>query len=131
MQEVSPDHLEVTIIAMDRGVPSMRAESQFTLVLDDVNEFAPEFEQSSYETSAQTTAPNGTYLIQVTAMDRDGRDNRITYSVIPDRSGPEFSIDSNGVLRNNERFPVINNRVSSQIQYYHYFCCYPYNSYSI
>lgn len=115
MQEVSPDFLQVTIIAMDGGVPPMRAESRLTLVLDDVNEFAPVFERSSYETNAQTTAPNGTSLIQVLATDRDGRDNRITYSVIPDPSGPQFSIDMNGVLRNNERFPVFNNRVSSRL----------------
>lgn len=90
----------------------MSIESPLTVVLDDVNEFAPMFEEASYEISAQTTAPNGTYLIQVTATDADGRDNLITYSIIPDPSGPQFSIDRNGVLRNNERFPVVTNRVS-------------------
>ena len=103
--------LEVRIIAVDGGVPTMAVESTLTLLLDDVNEFTPEFERSSYEISAQTTAPNGTYLVQVVASDGDGRDNRITYSLIPNPSGPAFSIDANGVLRNNERFPVITNRV--------------------
>ena len=115
MQEVSPESLRVTIIAMDGGVPPMRAESLLTLILDDINEFAPVFDQDSYATNAQTTAPNGTNLIRVTATDRDGRDNRITYSVIPDGdpAGPLFSIDANGILRNIQRFPVNNNQVSS------------------
>ena len=90
----------------------MSTVSLLTLLLDDINEFAPTFEEASYEISAQTTAPNGTYLTQVRATDRDGRDNIITYSIIPSHSGPEFSIDRNGVLRNNERFPVVNNVVS-------------------
>ena len=90
----------------------MSATSPLRLLLDDINEFPPMFEQASYETSAQTTAPNGTYIIQVVATDRDGRDNRISYSIIPNYSGPEFSIDANGVIRNNERFPVANNQVS-------------------
>lgn len=106
IQGTPADYLRVQIIAEDGGVPQLSDTSPLTLQLDDINEFAPVFEELSYKISAQTTAPNGTYLIQVLATDRDGRDNIITYSVIRDRSGPEFSIDRNGVLRNNERFPV-------------------------
>ena len=88
------------IIAMDGGIPMMNTSHSLTLLLDDINEFSPKFEQPSYETSAQNTAPTGTYLIQVTATDRDGRDNTITYSILPDTSSGNFTVDMNGVIRN-------------------------------
>lgn len=78
----------------------LNATHNLTLRLDDINEFSPVFEQQSYETSAQDTAPIATYLIQVTATDRDGRDNTISYSLVPDVSSGNFSIDPNGVIRN-------------------------------
>ena len=119
LQGTPADYLQVRIIAEDGGVPQLSDTSPLTLRLDDVNEFAPVFEQMSYEISAQTTAPNGTYLTQVLAMDRDGRDNIIAYSIVSNRSGPEFSIDRNGILRNNERFPVtdVSNVVSRKWDY--------------
>ena len=88
------------IIAEDGGTPMLNATHNLTLRLDDINEFSPVFEQQSYETSAQDTAPISTYLIQVTATDRDGRDNTISYSLVPDVSSGNFSIDPNGVIRN-------------------------------
>lgn len=88
------------IIAEDGGTPMLNATHTLTLQLDDINEFSPVFEQPSYETSAQNTAPPGTYLIQVTATDRDGRDNIISYSLVPSNSSGNFRIDANGVIRN-------------------------------
>ena len=94
------ESLQVLIIAEDGGVPMLSITHTLTLQLDDINEYLPVFQQSSYMTSAQNTAPTGTYLIQVTATDRDGRDNIISYDLLPDISSGNFSIDENGVIRN-------------------------------
>lgn len=103
MQSTPAEYLRVLIIAEDGGVPMLSAIHTLTLQLDDINEFPPVFEQPSYETSVQNTAPAGTYLIQVTATDRDGRDNIISYSLSPDTSSGNFIIDGNGVIRNTKR----------------------------
>ena len=100
MQSTPAESLRVQIIAEDGGVPMLNANHTLTLRLDDINEFHPEFEQPSYRISAQNTAPIQTYLIQVTATDRDGRDNIISYDLVPNVSSGNFSIDANGVIRN-------------------------------
>ena len=100
MQSTPAESLQVQVIAEDGGVPMLNDIHTLTLQLDDINEFRPEFEQPSYETNAQNTAPTGTYLIQVTATDRDGRDNIISYDLVPNFSSGNFRIDANGVIRN-------------------------------
>lgn len=100
IQGTPAESLRVMIIAEDGGVPMLSVTHILTLQLNDINEFPPIFQQPSYARSAQNTAPTGTYLIQVTATDRDGRDNIISYDLLPDTSSGNFSIDANGVIRN-------------------------------
>ena len=100
IQGTPAESLRVMIIAEDGGVPMLSVTHILTLQLNDINEFPPIFQQPSYTRSAQNTAPTGTYLIQVTATDRDGRDNIISYDLLPDTSSGNFSIDANGVIRN-------------------------------
>ena len=100
IQGTPAESLRVMIIAEDGGVPMLSVTHILTLQLNDINEFPPIFQQPSYARSAQNTAPTGTYLIQVTATDRDGRDNIISYNLLPDTSSGNFSIDANGVIRN-------------------------------
>ena len=97
------ESLRVLIIAEDGGIPMLSATHILTLELDDINEYPPVFQQPSYMISAQNTAPTLTYLIQVTATDRDGRDNFISYDLLPDISSGNFTIDENGVIRNIRR----------------------------
>ena len=100
MQGTPANFLQVQIIAMDGGVPMMETSHSLMLLLDDINEFSPKFEQPSYEESTQNTAPPNSYIIQVTATDRDGRDNVISYDIVPDTTSGSFTIDMNGVIRN-------------------------------
>ena len=110
MQETPAESLMVRILAEDGGTPMMSTSHILTLQLDDINEFSPKFDQASYQTSAQNTAASGTYLIQVTATDGDGRDNTIDYSIVPDDFSGNFTIDMNGVIRNTRR-------LQSQVSY--------------
>ncbi len=100
IQGTPAESLQVLIVAEDGGVPMLSTTHTLTLQLDDVNEYPPIFQRPSYMTSVQNTAPIQTYLIQVTATDRDGRDNIISYDLVPDSSSGNFSIDANGVIRN-------------------------------
>ena len=97
------ESLQVLIIAEDGGVPMLSTARTLTLHLNDINEYPPVFQQPSYMTSVQNTAPTLTYLIQVMATDRDGGDNIITYDLLPDISSGNFTIDKNGVIRNIRR----------------------------
>ena len=74
--------------------------------MQDINEFAPVFSSSAYSTTALNTAPANTSLLQVLATDEDGNDNTITYSIVnPNENGISFSVDSDGVITNDEEFP--------------------------
>jgi hypothetical protein len=100
VQGTPAESLRVLIVAEDGGVPMLSTTHTLTLLLDDINEYPPVFQRPSYMTSVQNTAPTETYFIQVTATDRDGRDNIINYDLVPDSSSGNFSIDANGVIRN-------------------------------
>jgi len=76
--------------------------------LSDVNEFQPQFARSSYYISALSTSPIGTALFMVSAVDGDGGDNVITYSILnPTENQVDFAVDSDGTVRNNRRFPNV------------------------
>ncbi len=91
---------------MDRGVPSLQTSRNMTIRVSDVNEFRPTFSSSEYSAIALDTAPVGTSLLQVLAIDGDAEDNTVSYSILSqDNTTIEFSVDANGVIRNEEPFP--------------------------
>ena len=47
----------------------------------------------------------GTSLLQVSASDSDGEDNQITYDIYSPNFN--FSIDEDGVIRNQDHFPFV------------------------
>lgn len=101
----------MSIVATDRGTPALSGSAIVRILLTDINDFSPEFTQSEYTTSALSSAPISTSLIQVEAFDRDGVDNAITYSIVEDNvtnsTSIQFSIDGEGVVRNEEIFPLV------------------------
>ena len=58
-QSLSPDDIEVTVVATDRGAPPLDASVSIRLIVTDVNEFSPEFLQSEYESTTLSIAPIG------------------------------------------------------------------------
>ena len=74
----------------------------------DINEFTPVFSMSVYNESVLSITPVGEPLFRVMATDGDGEDNIISYS-ITDQVSPDFnfSVDSNGVIVSNLRFPPV------------------------
>uniref|UniRef100_A0A7E4VRE3 Secreted protein n=2 Tax=Panagrellus redivivus TaxID=6233 RepID=A0A7E4VRE3_PANRE len=82
---------DVTVKATDRGERPLIGFCQFTVQILDVNDNAPEFERTLYETSISRDTQPGASVLTVLADDRDSAPNaRISYKLEPDEtSGPE------------------------------------------
>lgn len=99
---------ELTILLEDRGQPPQQNSATITFLVLDINEFRPQFDSNSYFEAVLSTSPVGTSLLQVSATDRDGEDNMITYSIQnPPENILNFTVDSQGIVRNAGRFPNV------------------------
>lgn len=93
------------LVATDRGVPRQETRFLFTLILEDVNNFAPQFSQEHYHATTLSIALPNTALLVVMATDKDRVDNSITYSVQSENFN--FSIDNEGAISNVDMFPSV------------------------
>ncbi|XP_066515929.1 protocadherin-18a isoform X2 [Hoplias malabaricus] len=73
----------LTVIAEDRGSPSMSTVKHFTVQIQDENDNAPSFEKSRYEVfKAENNSP-GAYLATLQASDPDlGANGQVSYSIL-------------------------------------------------
>lgn len=88
---------ELLVRATD-SVSGVYAEVPVSIVLQDVNDCAPEFTQESYNVSVSETAFFGTPLLTVVAHDNDtGINKKILYSIQNDGSNSSeyFYVDEN------------------------------------
>ena len=91
----------LTIIAAYSGSPPLAASRSFTLFIDDVNDNAPQFSQSSYSAVIQEMSDKGSSVLQVNATDRDiGENARITYHIRdnPNTHSDWFHVDADSGL---------------------------------
>uniref|UniRef100_A0A1I8EET0 Cadherin domain-containing protein n=1 Tax=Wuchereria bancrofti TaxID=6293 RepID=A0A1I8EET0_WUCBA len=78
---------EVTVKATDKGERPLIGFCQFTVQVLDINDNAPQFDRSFYETSISRNVDIGYLVITVFADDADAPQNaRITYSLAEDTS---------------------------------------------
>ncbi|VDN87194.1 unnamed protein product, partial [Brugia pahangi] len=76
---------EVTVKATDKGERPLIGFCQFTVQVLDINDNAPQFDRSFYETSISRNVDIGYSVITVFADDADAPQNaRITYSLAED-----------------------------------------------
>lgn len=91
------DTYELRVMATDAGTPPLRAESSFTIQVTDVNDNPPLFDQPVYRQVIPEVVFPGSFVLQVTARDKDqGPNGDISYSILQDQSAyySWFSIDS-------------------------------------
>uniref|UniRef100_A0A2K5EFS6 Protocadherin alpha-C1 n=1 Tax=Aotus nancymaae TaxID=37293 RepID=A0A2K5EFS6_AOTNA len=80
-REQRASHLLV-LTARDGGLPARSGDAQVTIIVVDTNDNVPVFERSVYRTKVPETAPNGTVLFQVQALDPDeGSNGEVRYSL--------------------------------------------------
>ncbi|XP_064158213.1 protocadherin-16 isoform X1 [Anguilla rostrata] len=90
------DSYELHVMATDSGTPPLRAESSFTIQVTDVNDNPPAFDQPEYRQTIPEVVYPGSFVLQVTARDKDqGPNGDIRYSLLRDHGTHSdwFAID--------------------------------------
>uniref|UniRef100_A0A8C3H5J2 Protocadherin-16 n=1 Tax=Chrysemys picta bellii TaxID=8478 RepID=A0A8C3H5J2_CHRPI len=90
------DSYDLRVTATDSGTPPLRAESAFVLQVMDVNDNPPLFDQQEYKQSIPEVVYPGSFVLQVTARDKDqGPNGEVRYSILhsQDTHSTWFTID--------------------------------------
>ena len=96
-RENSPFYF-ITLLCFDHGEAPKTSEMLVKIVVKDVNDNAPEFEQSSYRASLAENNFIGEVVLQVSAKDQDEGDNsKIDYS-LEAHVEKYFQIDQRGLI---------------------------------
>ncbi|KAF7700324.1 protocadherin-16 [Silurus meridionalis] len=91
------DRYELRVMATDSGTPPLRAESSFTIQVTDVNDNPPLFDQQEYTQVIPEVIFPGSFVLQVTARDKDqGPNGDVHYSILQnlETHSDWFSIDT-------------------------------------
>lgn len=77
------DSYELRVTATDAGTPPLRAESAFVLQVTDINDNPPLFDTQEYEQTVAEVVYPGSFVLQVTARDKDhGPNGEVHYSIL-------------------------------------------------
>lgn len=98
--EVQPRY-ELLVVVSDSGSPPLSINVSYTIIVEPVNEFAPQFEQLSYTQSISEAANVGDSVISLTAVDGDSTSHthgQISYS-LRGMDSAVFSISNIGLVR--------------------------------
>ena len=83
--------------------PTPRTSNQVSVLVSvlDTNDNSPQFSEATYSAQLEERSPLGTYVIAVSASDRDEGTNReIEYAIVSGNEGGMFSIDTDtGIIR--------------------------------
>lgn len=91
------DSYELRVMATDSGTPPLRAESSFTIQVTDINDNPPLFDQQAYKQTIPEVVYPGSFVLQVTARDKDqGPNGDVRYSILPNNGTHSnwFTIDA-------------------------------------
>ncbi|XP_062909211.1 protocadherin Fat 1 [Mobula hypostoma] len=84
----------LTVMVRDQEVPVKRNFVRVNINVEDSNDHPPRFTSPAYKGSIIESAPLGSEVLQVTAVDKDtGMNAEVTYSIQSGNSGNMFDID--------------------------------------
>ncbi|KAL8624020.1 hypothetical protein ACOMHN_041610 [Nucella lapillus] len=73
----------LTLVTTDQGIPPLSASCHVIVYVDDVNDNAPAFEQSSYSQTIGDPTSAGDFVVGLTAVDKDtGINGQVVYSLL-------------------------------------------------
>ena len=91
----SRDAHHFTVIAMDRGVPSLSSTAHVWVTVSDMNDNPPKFEQPSYTCFLSEHAERGQFVTVVSASDPDYVDEKLIYTIVGGNEQQTYNIDQN------------------------------------
>ena len=92
-EEGTGEIVTLVVAARDRGLPPLQDTITVIITIEDVNDFSPSFQQSSYEASVREGGRSGFRVLQVIAEDGDeGPGGEVTYGIVEGALG-NFYID--------------------------------------
>ncbi|XP_061044251.1 protocadherin beta-1 [Eubalaena glacialis] len=78
----------ITLVAMDTGPPTLSSETVIEVLISDINDNPPVFQEDSYILTVQENNSPAVFIGKVHAEDLDlGENAQITYSLLPPKSG--------------------------------------------
>lgn len=93
------DSHHFTVVATDRGVPSLSSTAHVWLSVIDMNDNPPKFEQPSYSCFLSEEAERGQFVTVLSASDPDLYDDKLTYTIVGGNDQQTYSIDqSTGIV---------------------------------
>uniref|UniRef100_A0A8C5P425 FAT atypical cadherin 4 n=1 Tax=Jaculus jaculus TaxID=51337 RepID=A0A8C5P425_JACJA len=96
--ELDREHVSnytLTVVATDKGQPSLSASTEVVVMVLDINDNSPIFAQSLYKVEISENTLTGTDIIQVFAADEDeGTNGQVRYGIIDGNAQQDFRIDS-------------------------------------
>ena len=112
-----------TVVATDRGVPSLSSTAHVWLTVIDMNDNPPRFEQPSYSCFLSEEAERGQFVMVLSASDPDLLDDKLIYTIVGGNEQQTYSIDqSTGIVTlinmqnfGEEKMTVLNVSVSDGV----------------
>ena len=99
LSDVSESSFRVSVSARDGGSPPQSARLNVDIILRDVNDHTPYFEQTSYEVTVSEAEPVNEHIYKVVAVDADtGLNGELTYHITSGNEEEKFGIFPDGVL---------------------------------
>ncbi|XP_038113282.1 fat-like cadherin-related tumor suppressor homolog isoform X3 [Culex quinquefasciatus] len=93
-RETAPVGYNLTLRAVDRGVPSRQSYKVIPVHLADINDNAPVFNREIYEVSVPETSPPNTPVIRLKVTDRDeGKNAQVFLEIVGGNEGGEFRVN--------------------------------------
>lgn len=86
---------QLIVTAKDRGEPSRNATCTVSIILNDVNDHPPTFNQTEYVVNVSESFEVGKPIVRVSAIDKDvGENSKITYDITSGNDHEVFALDS-------------------------------------